>query len=88
MVELASREGIAAKVLAFAIHTVARSGEVRGLVWAEIDEAAAVWVVPAARTKSGKEHRVPLTPAARSLLGDPGEPVPCCSPALAIPPSS
>ena len=38
MAELAEREGIAAKALAFAILTAARSGEVRGMTWGEIDE--------------------------------------------------
>ena len=70
MAELASKEGAAAKALAFAILTAARSGEVRGMTWAEIDDADAVWTVPAARMKAAKEHRVPLTPAARVLLGE------------------
>jgi integrase len=69
MIALAKRDGSAAKALAFAILTAARSGEVRGLTWAEIDDADAVWTIPANRTKAGKEHRVPLTAAARALLG-------------------
>ena len=40
------------------------------MTWAEIDDAAAVWTVPADRIKAGKEHRVPLTSAAMALLGD------------------
>ncbi len=48
--------------------TAARSGEVRGAAWPEIDLAAAVWTVPADRMKAGREHRVPLSPAALSLL--------------------
>ena len=47
MAELARRDGIAAKALAFAILTAARSGEVRGMTWAEIDDADSVWTVPA-----------------------------------------
>ena len=74
MVELAGREGIATKALAFAILTAARSGEVRGMTWGEVDTADKVWTVPASRIKAGKEHRVPLTPAALALLGDPGKP--------------
>ena len=74
MAELAQREGIGAKALAFAILTAARSGEVRGMTWGEIDREAAVWTVPAERIKAGKEHRVPLTPAALALLGEAGEP--------------
>ena len=74
MLELAKRAGTAARALAFAIHTAARSGEVRGMTWAEVDDAANVWTVPADRIKAGKEHRVPLTPAARALLGERGKP--------------
>ena len=42
----------------------------RGLTWGEIDLAAALWIIPAARMKGGREHRVPLSSAALSLLGD------------------
>jgi len=68
----AAREGVAAKALAFAILTAARSGEVRG-IWEEVDDANRIWTVPAERSKSGKEHRVPLPTAALVLLGAPGE---------------
>ena len=74
MVELADREGIATKALAFAILTAARSGEVRGMTWGEVDAADSVWTVPADRIKGGKEHRVPLTAAALALLGAAGKP--------------
>ena len=73
MLELAGREGVAAKALAFTILTAARSGEVRSMTWGELDLEAAVWTVPAARMKAAKEHRVPLTPAALALLGGPGD---------------
>ena len=68
-----ARDGVGAKALAFAILTAARSGEVRGMTWAEIDDAAMVWTIPADRMKAGREHRVPLTAAARALLGERGE---------------
>ena len=42
--------------------------------WGEIDLEDAVWTVPPERIKTGNEHRVPLTPAARALLGKAGEP--------------
>lgn len=74
MAELAGREGTAAKALAFAVLTAARSGEVRGMAWREVDLAAAVWTVPAGRIKAGREHRVPLAAAALALLGGPGAP--------------
>jgi integrase len=66
---LLKREGIAAKALAFAILTAARSGGSRGMTWREVDPDAAVWRVPATRIKAGKEHRVPLTASAMAVLG-------------------
>jgi integrase len=74
MAELTKREGLGARALAFAVLTAARSGEARGMTWGEVDDAGGAWTVPAARMKAGKEHRVPLTAAARSLLGGRGEP--------------
>ena len=68
MTALRKREGIAARAVEFAILTAARSGEVRGAVWAEIDMDAALWVIPAERMKMEKEHRVPLSKAAVDLL--------------------
>ena len=65
---LATRPGIAAAALRFAILTAARSGEVRVATWAEIDLEAAIWTVPAARTKARRTHRVPLAPEALALL--------------------
>ena len=52
----------------FLVLTGTRSGEVRGATWSEIDEAAAVWTIPAARTKVGREHRVPLSRRALAVL--------------------
>jgi integrase len=74
MVELSKRQGEAAKALAFTILTAARSGEVRGMRWGEIDLDAKVWTVPADRIKAGKQHRVPLQLAAIDLLGEAGGP--------------
>jgi integrase len=62
--------GQGARALEFLILTAARSGEVRGAAWAEIDLKDKVWTIPAARMKAGREHRVPLSPAAVSLLED------------------
>ena len=59
---------MAARALEFAILTAARSGEVRGARWAEVDVDGAVWTVPADRMKAGKEHRVPLSARAVELL--------------------
>jgi hypothetical protein len=77
--DMARREGIAARALAFAVLTAARSGEVRGMAWREVDLDAAVWTVPAERIKAGREHRVPLAAAALALLGEPGGPTTSCS---------
>lgn len=65
---LAGVEGMGAQALRFAILTAARSGEVRGATWGEIDLQAGVWTVPGSRMKAGREHRVPLSPAAVALL--------------------
>ena len=53
----------------FLVLTAARSGEVRGAVWGEIDLDNAVWKLPASRMKAKQEHRVPLSPRALKVLG-------------------
>jgi integrase len=68
VVALRKQEGVAAKALEFLILTAARSNEVFGAHWAEIDLEKAVWTIPAARMKANREHRVPLSPAAIELL--------------------
>jgi integrase len=65
---LRAQAGMGARALEFAVLTAARSGEVRSAVWSEIDLAVAMWTVPAARMKSGREHRVPLSKPALNLL--------------------
>jgi integrase len=60
--------GMAARALEFIALTAARSGEVRGAVWYEIDLDRALWVIPATRMKAGRDHRVPLSPAAVAML--------------------
>ncbi|NYS60815.1 tyrosine-type recombinase/integrase [Vreelandella salicampi] len=65
---LEKRTGDAAKCLAFTILTGCRSGESRGATWAEIDLDNAIWIIPAERMKAGKEHRVPLSAPALTLL--------------------
>ena len=54
----------------FLVLTAARSGEVRGTEWSEIDWEQATWTVPAARMKAKREHRIPLSERALSLLRD------------------
>lgn len=65
---LAGHGGTAAQALRFAILTAARTGEVIGATWEEIDLAEQVWTIPAERMKAGKDHRVPLVPAALAVL--------------------
>ena len=60
--------GSSARALEFTILTAARSGEVLGARWAEIDLEAKVWTVPASRMKGGREHRVPLSDRVAGLL--------------------
>lgn len=68
MAELRAKEGIAARALEFTILVAARSGEVIGGKWSEVDLKAAVWTVPASRMKVGREHRVPLSERAVAIL--------------------
>ena len=68
MVQLRDANGMGARALEFVILTGARSGDVRGATWAELDLAAKVWTVPAGRMKMKKEHRVPLSKPALELL--------------------
>ncbi len=68
MADLERQDGVAALALRFAITTAARTGETIGATWAEIDMQAAVWTVPAERTKAAREHRVPLSDAALAVL--------------------
>jgi integrase len=67
MIDLRARQATAAQALEFAILTAARSGEVLGSRWDEIDLERAVWCLPAARMKAGREHRVPLSTRALDI---------------------
>jgi integrase len=68
LARLRERPAMAATALEFAILTAARSGEVLGARWAEIDLETRVWTIPAARMKSAKEHRVPLSHRATAIV--------------------
>lgn len=65
---LRALNGNTALAFQFLIVTAARTGEVRGATWAEIDLDTKLWTVPATRMKAGKVHRVPLSPAAMDVL--------------------
>ena len=66
--KLREREAMAALALEFLILTAARSGEVYGARWPEIDFAKALWTVPAERMKAAREHRIPLSCRALAIL--------------------
>jgi integrase len=68
MADLRERDSTSARCLEFLILTAARTGEVIGATWDEVDLAAKVWTVPAGRMKSGREHRVPLSGRAITIL--------------------
>jgi len=64
---LAELSGARAALL-FCILTAARSGEVRGMTWDEIDFDNRLWIVPASRMKAAREHRVPLSSQALAII--------------------
>jgi integrase len=66
--QLRSRKAVAALALEFTILTAARTGEVLGATWDEIDIAKAVWTIPSKRMKAGREHRVPLAKRAMEIV--------------------
>jgi integrase len=66
--ELRQRADTAAQALQFVILTAARTSEVIGATWSEIDLDAAVWTVAGSRMKAGKDHKVPLAPQVIELL--------------------
>jgi integrase len=68
MVELDRLDNLGAQALKFTILTAARTSEVIGATWDEIDLDNAIWVLPPSRMKARREHRVPLAPAVVELL--------------------
>jgi integrase len=68
MTELRAREGGAAAALEFAILTAARTSEVIGARWWEIDMTVGAWTIPAERMKAGVEHRIPLSEQGLAVL--------------------
>lgn len=65
---LRQRKGNGARSLEFAALTASRSKEVRGAQWDEINWNSALWIIPAARMKMSREHRIPLSEQAIALL--------------------
>jgi integrase len=70
MAALDRQEGLAAGALKFLVLTATRIGQVLGATWNEIDLDARMWVIPASRSKGGREHRVPLSDATIAILRD------------------
>ena len=68
MAQLRLQVGTSARALEFAILTAARTAEVIGATWAEIDLEKRLWTIPAERMKADKEHRIPLSDAAMAVL--------------------
>jgi integrase len=68
MEKLRDVDSLTARALEFTILTAARSGEVVGAKWDEIDLDAGVWTIPAEKMKAGKEHQVPLSERALEIL--------------------
>jgi len=66
--DLQGSEALAAQALELCILTAARSGEILGMRWDEIDLDKKVWTLPAHRMKAGREHRVPLSQRATHIL--------------------
>ncbi len=68
MTELKKRPAVAARALEFTILTAARSGETRGMTWAEVNLDEKLWTVSASRMKAGVSHEVPLSDAALAII--------------------
>ena len=68
MSALRERDTITARALEFAILTASRPGEALGTRWSEINMAERLWIIPAARMKANREHRVPLSDAAMAVV--------------------
>lgn len=68
MTRLKQQAGVGALALQFTILTAARSGEVRGMSWDEVRLDEDIWIIPGARMKAGRDHRVPLSAHAKAIL--------------------
>lgn len=68
MAELRKNDSISSKALQFTILTASRTGETTGAVWEEFDLKAKLWIIPPARMKANREHRVPLSDQVIAIL--------------------
>jgi integrase len=70
MAELRARDSLSARALEFTILTAARTSEVIGAEWSEIDVDGKTWTIPASRMKAGAQHKIPLSERALAILRD------------------
>lgn len=68
MQDLRKRDALSARALEFLVLTCARTVEVIGAQWEEIDLDRKLWIIPPERMKARKEHRAPLSQDAITLL--------------------
>ncbi|WP_159013526.1 site-specific integrase [Acidisoma sp. S159] len=73
MMALEAEDGMSALALRFAILTAARTAEVLGAKWSELDFATKVWTVPSVRMKAAREHRVPLSECTLAVVREAGK---------------
>jgi integrase len=68
MVKLREQPKLGAKAAELMILTATRTGEVRFAKWSEFDLENRLWIIPAARMKADRDHRIPLSEAALTIL--------------------
>ena len=68
LAELRERDSLSARALEFTILTAARTSEVIGAEWSEIDFEAKTWTIPASRMKAGAQHKIPLSERALAII--------------------
>lgn len=71
--KLQGQTPVAARALEFTILTACRTSEALLAKWEEIDLEKSIWTIPAGRMKAGKEHRIPLSKAAKALIVKQGQ---------------
>jgi integrase len=64
---------VTARAFEFCILTATRTNETLGMRWDEVEESAQLWIVPAARMKASRDHRVPLAPESQLILAEMSE---------------
>lgn len=70
MRNLRAQTHVSARAFEFCILTATRTNETLRMRWEELDEQAGQWIIPAARMKGGRDHRVPLSTRATEILAE------------------